>query len=358
MNCTTRIRRRFCLDPFSRPASLLPALLAAALLAAPAGLAAGGPQRLKLRSGEVLIGRVLDVQGGSVRIAVGFPVETERSIDRDALTPESLYRVLAGRIAPDDAQGLHGLAESAQELGLHGHAIAAYREVLRLDPSAPSDVKGKIAKAEAEIAAGMLRTARELEEEKSLPRARRILQRLLEMFPQSAVDTEARKLLRAVEGAIVNPRGQRWIDAATLRRHLERARERLEQAEEILGSREASPSSANRTRLQRTIRGLQPVWRELVDIAGTKEVDDAGTKAEDSLSEELGEVRERLGAALTNLHVRLGTLYLQRESIPNAEAELQEAYDIDPNDANAARLHDRIIQARVCSDHGYGVRYR
>jgi hypothetical protein len=84
-------------------------------------------QTLELRTGEVVIGRVLEVDADTISVEVTFPTVSERITPRSELGPRSIYALLSARMDQADAKGAPGigsyLSKARPVCSCHRHGI-------------------------------------------------------------------------------------------------------------------------------------------------------------------------------------------------------------------------------------------
>lgn len=318
------------------PAVLL--LLAAAALQTPAAT-------IELRTGEVYIGRVLSVGPEEIRAAVTFPEQKTMTFTRDELKPLSLFRILAARSDPEDAAAQVELAALAERLGLPGHAIAHYRQAAALDATYAPKAEAAVEEVRGSVVEDLLADARARVREERLAAARRILDGILDRFPGSAHEEEVRKLLADVRASMQgDDREAAWVSEERLQELLDKTGEILSRVRREIPEphRVVDYTGRERRKQEAAVELLESAWKRLGAVAGAREAPE--------LNSRLDEVRGQVRGRLVEHYLALGTIMVQKEALNRAERWLDRAYALAPDSEGARRLHDLIVQARICDD--------
>ena len=160
-------------------------------------LAAAIPaQGIALRTGEVVIGRVVNVQASTIEIAVTFPRVETRVLKRGDIKPRSMYAILSGRMDQTSGTAHLELAQTCRELGLFAFGIAEARESARRDP-ALTDASNRLIKAlRQSIATQLLRAATADAEAGLYGSAKLAAQTIVRDYSDTAAAGAARALLK------------------------------------------------------------------------------------------------------------------------------------------------------------------
>lgn len=311
-------------------AALLVAVLAARLLHA---------QTIELRSGEVLIGRVVEVGPVEIRVEVGFPEPKTNTLPRSDIDPESLYVILAARSDPGSAAAHLALADAAAKMELPAHAIAEYREAARIDPSLKARSEARIVQLRGRIAEDLLGDAREAVEEGRNAAARLLLSTILSKYADTAAGREANRLLNEMTAKASSDGAGKPVTAADAEALLKKVREHLTAADKVEEERAGHGSNKEQRRLERLVAHLESAWRPISNVAG------ATDNAE--ISDRVAAVRRTVKTRLVESYLALGTVFVQRRAIPSAETWCEKACDLDPENKENHHLHDIIIQAKI-----------
>lgn len=309
-------------------------------------------QTLELRSGEVVIGRVTGVDDHTLKVDVTFPVMGTRTIARADVAPRSLYAVLAARIDQADAKAHLELARACRELGLSALAIAEAREAARRDPALASTVDKMIPVLRSDIATEILRQAEGDFAEDRIGSARLGSHVVLRDYSDTAAAKGAQQLMQKIAartGPVPRLATDEEIDAA-----IKAARRDLERTEKATTTPAHGKMSDQRA-LQRAISRLEKTWESIGDLVApladatpATPTTSVATSA-DRLSSTQAEVRHRLTAA----YLSLGSIYLQRRALPDADEWCNKACALDPENQHLHRLHELILQAKIVDGWGY-----
>ena len=324
-----------------------PALTAAFFLIA----AAIPAQGIALRTGEVVIGRVVNVQASTIEIAVTFPRVETRVLKRDDIKPRSMYAVLSGRMDQTSGTAHLELAQTCRELGLFAFGIAEARESARRDP-ALTDASNRLIKAlRQSIATQLLRAATADAEAGLYGSAKLAAQTIVRDYSDTAAADAARALLKKVR-SVSTP-----FARAVTEKEATAAIKKVRRALERSASDSAPPAHGkmrDQRRLQRGIARMEKAWKAVHDLVGPEasEAEQASTNASstaDRLAAAQAELRNRLTAA----YLALGQIYLEREALFDASEWCNKACETDPENKGSHRLHSLILQAKIISGSGY-----
>jgi hypothetical protein len=308
-------------------------------------------QTLELRSGEVVIGRVLEVDDHTVRVEVTFPDVSARSIARADIEPRSIYALLSARINQADARSHLELAVTCRELGLFALAIAEAWEAGRRDPTLRPTVDKMIPELRGQIAAEVLRQAESDFADGRLGAARLAAEVVMRDYDDTPAARGAKRLTERV-AARVGP-APRVATAKEAEKLVAEARKDLERTEKDTAT-PAHGSVRDQRDLERAVVRLEKIWAKIGDLlvpvadATSATVTTSPATPADHLSSMQAELRERLTAA----YLSLGSIYLQRRALPDAEEWCNKACALDPKNAHLHRLHERILQAKIVGGWG------
>ncbi len=301
-------------------------------------------ETIELKSGEVLLGRVVKLDDTAVHVEAGFPEQKSLSIPREDLAPTTMYALLVARSDAQSAAAHLSLAEQCLELGLYGHAIAEYREAARLDPSFAAKSQTGIAGARRQIAKAILEDAQDALLENRTAAARLLLSSLITRYRETPAAKEAYDRLqtkRSESGE--SPR--RSVPARQVEEALRLFAAHMQNAEkEDVGSMSHGRMREQRG-LERRVLHLERAWNLIDDLAAP------ATEAE--LTDRLEAARRSAKSQLVDAYLLLGNVFLQRRAIPSAENWCVKACDLDPENTAGHGLHGQIQDAKTLQGRGY-----
>tara|TARA_R110002072_G_scaffold141664_3_gene286921 strand:- start:21539 stop:22528 length:990 start_codon:yes stop_codon:yes gene_type:complete len=308
-------------------------------------------QTLELRTGEVVIGRVIDVDDHVVKIDVTFPAEGVRSVARADMEPRSVYAVLASRIDQADAKAHLELAHRCRELGLFALGIAEAREAARRNPAFATDVDKLVAEFRGRIAADIIQQAERDYADDRIGSARLAVHVVLRDYKDTTAAKRAGKLAKKI-AARVGP-APREATPKEIKAAIAAVRRDLARTEKDTKSA-AHGKMRNQRGLQRAIARLEKTWARIGNLiapieAPAKSTSTAAATIADRLSSAQADLRHRL----TGAYLSLGSIYLQRRALPDADEWCNKACELDPENKHLHRLHEQIIQAKIVSGWGY-----
>ncbi|MBK8977102.1 MAG: hypothetical protein IPM29_14405 [Planctomycetes bacterium] len=308
-------------------------------------------QSVTLRTGEVLIGRVVDVTDGTFRMELTFPKEEMRELSRAEIIPRSVYDVLAARIDQGNGGAHLDLAAVCEDLGLFAFAIAEARQAAKLDPALGAKAKRVEQQSREQIAARILQAAQADFEDGRLGSAQLAAHAVAHDYGDTRSARDATKLAAKIADqkrpSAHEATGEEIASAVkSVRSVLEKVVKDLDVP--------AHGDMRQQRGLQRAISRLEKVWSEVGDLVAPRppvERDETTTAA--SPAERLEAVQDELRARLTTAYLALGTIYLERRALPDADEWCNKACDLDPENKSSHALHRLILQAKIVDGWGY-----
>ncbi|MEO6596823.1 MAG: hypothetical protein ABIP94_18920 [Planctomycetota bacterium] len=259
--------------------------------------------------------------------------------------------MLAARIDPSDAKAHLELSGACRELGLFAYAIAEAREAARRDTALASTVDKMIPSLRAEIAAEILRQAESDFADERIGSARLGVHVVLRDYKDSAAAKAAQELKEKI-AARIGP-APREATTKEVEAAVAAARHELERTEKDMKT-PAHGTMRDQRALQRAIPRLEKAWERIGDLVAPQEgkaveASTAAATTADRLSATQAELRHRLTVA----YLSLGSIYLQRRALPDADEWCNKACELDPENQHLHRLHELIIQAKIVGGWGY-----
>lgn len=309
-------------------------------------------QTLELRTGEVVIGRVLEVDADTISVEVTFPTVSERSIPRSEIEPRSIYALLSARIDQADAKAHLALAATCRKLGLFALAIAEAREAGRRDSVYSSTVDKMISELRGEIAAELLRQAENDFADDRVGSARVAAHVVLRDYEETASAKGAKQLMEKI-AARVGP-APREVTAEEIEKLVAAVRRDLERTQEATAA-PAHGSMRDQRALERAIARLEKAWEKIGNLVGPRgdTTASSGTTSAATPADRLSSAQADLRRRLTAAYLSLGSIYLQRRALPDADAWCNKACELDPENQHLHRLHELILQAKIVGGWGY-----
>lgn len=314
---------------------ILSTVLLCGLLASPASA-----ERLRLVTGEIVIGDVTRADFDGVTIEVSFPKASTRTFSPDETDPVSYYEALAPRLDQENAAVRLKLAEFCLLREVYGYAVVEARRAAALNPEFAATAEKIEQTATNALAEAMLEDAKTLLAVDRVTEARLYLKGILERYTKAKAATEARRLLRTV------PRARRSDKAAplTTKRDKATARVKLERARKFLASAPVEGHYAPSTRNEQKLRRVAVYAEKALDLVAY--IAERGTD-EDTLTRELRETAAQARSRFAQASLELGSLFLSRGAVTAAEGMCQRACAIEPENKALHDLHGRILDARV-----------
>jgi tetratricopeptide (TPR) repeat protein len=304
----------------------------------------GQSQTLDLRSGEIVIGRVAEVNDREIVVETGYPEPVTRTVPRGDLAPLSLYSLMAMRSDPADAKAHVKLAQLARELGLPAQAIAEYREAGRLEPSLKGAMETAATEVRRALAADLLDDAREAMNDGRLAAARLLLHAIASKYADTPAAKDAGVLtaeLRTKEQPALA--GTKILPPKEVEAAMKRANDHEKRADSV---GEASPhgGAKEQRRLEAAVGHLESAWAAVKGVGGAE--------GDPGLTDRLLRQREEIRRTLTGAYLAIGTVLVERRALPGADSYCEKACELDPENKDSHALHGLILQAKI--SRGYG----
>lgn len=329
--------------------TLLP--IVAILLLAPAAWA---DEPVVLKSGAVLLGKVEGVDADSVDFSARVPVEKRMRIARKDISDSSLWRILSARVPAGDGKARLALGRWAESRGLYGPALAEYRAA-----GASEDQREEAQEAASRVESKLATVLFDRGEEKFVLRdfaaARQHFALLVERFPKSPVVEVARARLKSIDKELAAAAKAAAASSAkgpsrtlgSWKETIERATKLAKKASKheqqaVHGSTAGKQIAA----LKRAVRYLEQAWRELQSL---------GPTPQDAPADRVGYARALTASTkqhLVKAYLDIGTAYLLRRSLAQADEYCAKACGLAPEDMESHALHKRLIEARLINEWG------
>lgn len=303
-------------------------------------------QTLELRTGEIVIGRVLEVDDDTIRVEVTFPTVSDRSIRRADIEPRSIYAMLSARIDQADAEAHFALAVTCRKLDLFALAIAEAREAGRLDTSYSSKVDKMISELRGDLAAEVLRNAEHDFTDDRTGSARVAARVVLRDYDDTSSARGAKRLMEKIADRVgPAPREATAEEIETLVADVRRDLERTEEAT----STPAHGSMRDQRALERAIARLEKAWEKVGNLVGPRgdATPSNGTTSARTPADRLSSAQADLRRRLTTAYLSLGSIYLQRRALSDADEWCNKACELDPENHQLHYLHELILQAKI-----------
>lgn len=338
----------------SRRSLFAPAALAWILGAVPAP---GQPADVVwLRDNTTREGVILQVTPQAVTLR---EKESEITLPIADLRPDSGYRLLKGRLSPDDIRGWYDLGDYALKNGLHAEALRAYHRVIELDPAQGAALEPKIEEVRAADAGAIFKRAGELAAEEKFEDALRTYTLLLDKYPASGHAAQAREELRKLAELIQRQNDERQKRLAAAQ----------QQAQEQRVQADGAAEAGRLTRAVRVFEEGRKLFAEGLDQEG-KGVTGRAKKAWESAVARLEEARltlldlqakakaagvqetaRREAATVTRILIvaydSLGQMEAVDQSFRDAVRWFNKALALDPTDRVATDLKARIAAEQI-----------
>jgi len=342
-----------------RTTTLIPLLVAAALLA-PRASAQAGTQTgattppdapLDYEAGLTLADVVVDGDGWQGRIVsvehdeatvrlVGRPSSRAR-VPLEAIDPETRYVIRRIRMDDTRADAWTALAAFAERHDLLVRQVEALQHARRLveDPERRAELGRAIDNARARIARDRLEHAKSLREDDDLDDAIHVLETVVAEYPAVEAADEAKRLLddlesRAASGTTPAPdheaKGPRDELVAEVEKHIESGNASLTDGLKKLGDHVDSTEA---------FESALESFREARELVRTAQDEGQGRAAH---SDRIRRLKDRIESKLARAHLELGHVSLARGDEESAYEHAGEAATLDPSDPGVAALRRAI----------------
>lgn len=297
-------------------------------------------QSIQLTNGRVVIGSVVSVSKEAVVINATYPKSEKRELSFADIKPVSLYNVLSNQIDQKNANDHQALAATSHKLGLHVHAIAEYRAAAALDSKLKEKNEKLIGELRKELAADLLANAKDAFKEGDIGRAKLNAAVIMEDYAETPSVAGASKILSDIMRSMKAEERAAVKSEKEARRIIEKAEKRAGRAQMdfALGTRRGTNKVLRQIRT--SVRHLEKASDDIKDL-GTQKLNDKKLKAR--IESFRIELKEKLHAA----YVAVGTVYLTRGSLSNAEDFNVKACNLNAKSNACIELQKQIVNARI-----------
>ncbi len=322
----------------------LPISLCMALCLATTGIVA---QTVQLRSGAVLVGDVDITDGGTkILVHVRYPKVEDRLVNRDEVTPRSLYAIFERRADRKSAESVWTIAMLAKEARMYGNAISDLRAFKKLAPKKAHAADTAIKEVRELLAESLLQGARQSLATEN-PRAALVyIHTIKEQYPETKAARETSKLM-----SVAHARAGKRVDIAIktvsekaapkVLAKIAKYRGKGDHALEHTNNRNRAliRGSKRRLALDRAIAQYRKAWEAAKTLPVA--VESPELQAQIRLTKKVA--RKLLVGAL----IEAATLQLSRTSVTKAESYCNEACALDPDNPRLRDVHKTILEAKA-----------
>ena len=343
---------------------LLATFLAASALVAAAGPVLAGVEDILLDDGTTRRGEILEIMEDGIRAkgrakGGGF---VELKIPDHRLDAEWFYE-LKDKAAGNDAKAHLRLALWSVEKGLFSRAKLQVRRATELDPGLVKDIKeGKLPEIREGIAMRVLESARKDLKAGLVENALTKVELVLARTPDTPAGAEAADFLPEVEAAVAAAAEKQKQDARTKLAEAEKKAE--DERDRLLAPVEETLTKAKKLNSEGLCEDNQPKAIEMIGSAlkmadaCVEKMDSLvkGHEGDEALKARIADLRGRTVSAMVKAHLHRAELYVWRGSLPQAKAELEKIEKLEPGNAQASAMEERI--ADIEEDNSDEQRYR
>ncbi len=317
-------------------------LLALACLAAAAP--AQNPERVKLKTGDWLVGQPRSYDPETKVLVFQDEGGSERTVHLDELDPRSAYRTansVSKRATPSQ---LVGVGNFARDLGFFAHAARHYDDALKQDPGLRDRVEAERVVLRRVAAEACMDHAREAMEEGDEKEAEKWLTTLVQKLPDEPLAAEASALLDAHYAKVHQAQDDAYearfeelltTELATAKKHYDAMLERIQKG------LTSSSSSRARGDFERAYKEGEKTLRELDRVQKRLEKADSAAEVQEAFDGYRGLTVEHMVEA--QLH--LASQYTTSTSYNRALKEVNKALALDPDNRRALQARARIENA-------------
>lgn len=319
------------------------ALIVTALLLQVSVAAADPP--LLTRDGRKISGKVIADDG--IKLTVKLANGTTTELRYEDIRPRTMYRLLAGKAAKNDARAQLSVARYALGAGLLGAAQKHFALAAKADPLWRDEAERGIAKVRERQASAYLGRARKALEKKRYKEAERDLLEVLHNYPESKAADEAVTLHAGI------------LEEAEKRLEQELAAEKAKHDEKLMrrlaplydefqhAVNDTRKALADHTRRSAKIRKLQESLRHAKRIksrlaALEKQHDGHGSH------EALEELERRTRSLEYGTLIHLANIHRGEQSFRRANEWIDRAIALDPQNRRA-----HYVKARIATEEAY-----
>lgn len=291
-------------------------------------------QTVELQSGEVIVGRLVAMQGDRLAIEAGYPKAERRELGRAEVLPRSWFALLAMRADLDSVTDLLALADEAERLGLPAHALAQLQAAAQLDQAQRPQLEQRMASLREAIAAALLGEAEQALADGRWAEARLGAEVVRNRYADTPAGGKAGALMTKALAAARTDAASRAADATTAQKALATAARHEAEADKVaLPLRGGIGATVKEQKArEKAIGHLERARAALLD----------GGDGQDVTA-----VRIRVTDKLRDSYLAIARTLLQRRALDQATHYNALACELDPDGGGCSHLQDLIVQARL-----------
>lgn len=315
-------------------ARLSASLVLAALALSPA-LAA--QQVIVTKAGQSFSGSLISDDGKSIKFNTNDGLQM--TLPYGDLSPATLYRLMAPKVARDDGPGQLKLGDQAAAADLFNDARQAYSRAVAADTALADQVAAKLATLRAAASQSLLADAKSAAEHGRPDVAQHDLALLMHEFPGEAATQEGSAMLQSLQASQAAARSK--SRSAALSQEIQQALALVEKTYAEMGTK--------------ITKGLQATGNETDAIDDFKSVVAMGTQARLDLKEVATQQASLQGMAaaakslddelvsrMVDGYTQMANAYNQRTSYNDANTAVNQGLALEPNNQNLLQLRQQI----------------
>ncbi|MBI1852108.1 MAG: hypothetical protein HYR85_17350 [Planctomycetes bacterium] len=335
-------------------------LLTFAALAAISNASSAQAERVVLRDGRAVDGKVLDVNEREVAIELvvgGSPART--AFSREEIEPHAYYALARSRIQPTNARARLALARYCADHGLLSQARMEAESAVAHDRSLEVEASAILDDVDRKLPDALLDWARSLAAKHDAAGARMQLDRLVTRYPDSRAAADAQSLLEQIS----------VDETAAMARERDRKMARLENA---TAQRVAAQLDPIVKLAQRAAdfdrRGLQSAAKQNQALGLFEQSVSTGRDALSKIEqlkrehaerpavvEALDELDREVRGQVVQSYLNVSSIHVARRAFPRALEATAAALDVAPKDLAVLAERTRIEVAQANASWGRGA---
>lgn len=305
---------------------------------------------ISVKSGPRLKGHLVSYDAQEKRIEFRTEDGELVSYTLDQLEPRSVFHLASSHVKADDGPGQLAVGNYARDHQLYAYAVTHYERAVKADPSLKPQVDKEMAKLRPEAAEWLWNKAQEAINNGNPRDAERYLTVLVQRLPNQPQTEKAKPLL-----AKYYDQNKDEVDKEWASHHDDQARSEIKTAkqyyDQLAAENKAGLQNSNsQTRaIDSFTRGVEYGKKALEELDRvTKDNKDPKVVAAAK------ELHDQTVQLMVTAYINLSNVYTTRSSYEQANAAINEALALDPNNANALRARSQNSTASAVSGSGWG----
>ncbi len=308
---------------------------------------------VQLRSGGILVGRVLKLADDSIEILVNGEKESRR-VDPREVMPYALYRIKLDRADRKSAAVRFALGEFCLAQGLYATAVREFEEAAALDKTLEEKCAKMKGEAHNEDARVKFEEAKKLVAERKYEEGNRLLHALVERYADTPYFEEARKEISKIAEAVKRENEEKKAQIEEKARAASEMKARVKEDQEKLAFDKTAALVDEAQKLwsegldfdSKNLTKADKAWKgaENCLLGAKRNIEVLSKSADPEIAKKARDLDKQADLWLAKTYYRLGRMWAVEMNVPSATEWLNKGIKV-PHDESMDRLLNEILLA-------------